>query len=67
VRSFEVYRCAGLLGGGDAPYDYVEVIEIDDLDGFRGEVAGDAVQRVAAQFREFADGPVFMVTEQLPS
>jgi hypothetical protein len=65
--AFDVYRCTGTLAGGDAPYDYVEIIELSDLGGFRAEAAGDAVQQVAAQFREFADDPVFMITERLPA
>lgn len=66
-QAFDVYRCTETLRGGEAPYDYVEIIELDNLDGFRAEAAGEAVQQVAAQFREFADNPVFMVTERLPA
>lgn len=62
---FDLYRCDGTLGGGSAPYDYVEVIRLSDLAAFRQEAQSDTMQRVAGQFREFADQPVFMVTEQV--
>ena len=46
-----------------APYQYVEIIEINDPDGFAGDVSTDVMARVAAEFREFADNPVFMLSE----
>lgn len=64
---FDVLRTSGTLAGDPAPYDYVELIEIQDFEGFKSEAAGDTVQQVAAQFREFADDPVFMISERLPS
>lgn len=65
---FEVYRAGSVLGSDAAPpYQYVEVIEVSDLAAFRAEAASETMRQVAAQFREFADNPVFMVTERLPS
>lgn len=62
---FDLFRCDGTLGGDSAPYDYVEIISISDLAGFREETQSEAMRSVAGQFREFADSPVFMVTEQV--
>lgn len=62
---FDLFRCEGTLGGDDAPYDYVEIISISDLAAFRNEAQSETMQRVAGQFREFADSPIFMVTEQV--
>ena len=63
---FEVLRSQGLLGGSpDAPYAYVELIEVDHMDDFMAAVGAPAAQDVAAQFREFADGATFMVTESI--
>ena len=65
-KRFDVYRAGGLLGSdAAAPYDYVEVIDVADLAAFRKETASDTMRRVAAEFREFADNPVFVVTERL--
>jgi hypothetical protein len=35
------------------------------LDAFRGDVRTEAMQAVAREFREFADAPVFIVTQAL--
>ena len=64
--SFNVLRVQGLLNGSpDTPYQYVELIEITDMDTFKSSVSTEAAQQVAAQFREFADAPVFMVSESI--
>jgi len=63
VENFTTYRTRGTLGGGDAPYDYVEVIDITTMDAFMMDVATDAVQQLAARFREFAEDPHFIMTE----
>ncbi|MBL8199694.1 MAG: hypothetical protein JNK40_01870 [Chromatiales bacterium] len=66
VDGFDLFRTAGLFGsGGKAPYDYVEMIGIRDIAGFRGDVATETMRRVAAEFRQFADNPVFMLTDRI--
>lgn len=66
VSGFDLYRTAGLFGSGEkAPYDYVEVIGIRDLSGFKGDVATETMRRVAGEFRQFADDPVFMLTNHI--
>lgn len=62
VDSFEVYRTQGLFGGGAAPYQYVEVIEINDVGQFGTEVGTQTMSKVASEFQAFADKPVFMLT-----
>ena len=49
----------------DAPYSYVELIRVNRMDDFMAAVGAPAAQDVAAQFREFADGATFMVTESI--
>ena len=65
VRDFRVLRVATLMSGARAPYQYVEIIELHSLEALRADVKSELMQRVAAEFREFADAPQFMVTEQL--
>ena len=66
VDGFEVFRTAGLLGS-DArpPYDYVEMIGIRDTAQFGVDVATETMRRVASEFRQFADSPVFMLTDRI--
>ena len=65
VTGFTTYRTKGTLGGGEAPYQYVEIIDIVGLEPFMADVATDAVQQLAAQFGAFADNPHFVMTEAL--
>lgn len=65
VGRFDIYRSQGLLGSDAAPpYDYVEIIDIQDMEGFGNDVATDTMAKVAAEFRSFADNPVFIVTKR---
>jgi hypothetical protein len=66
VTDFQVYRATGLLGGdGKPPYQYIEIIDVRDMEGFGRDVASDAIQRNAAEFQGFADNPQFILTEPL--
>ena len=65
IRSFEVFRATGLLGSdAPAPYAYVEILDIADMDAFGKDVASETMQKVAAEFGALAD-PVFIMTETL--
>jgi hypothetical protein len=66
IESFSVYRTSGLLGSdAKPPYQYVEVIDIGDMARFGEEVASDTMQRVAAEFQERADNPLFISAESI--
>jgi uncharacterized protein (TIGR02118 family) len=65
VNRFEVLKASGMLGGGAAPYSYIEVIDLKSLEELGQDVATEKMQQVAAQFRELADSPQFIITENL--
>ncbi len=66
VDQFEVLRSAGLLmSDAEPPYAYVELIRVNDMEKFGADVSSEAVQNVAAEFGEFADNPLFILTEAL--
>jgi len=65
VDRFEVLRTTGLLGGGKAPYQYVELLRFDSLDALFADIGTDTMQRVAAEFQTFADQPLFITTSAL--
>ena len=65
VSRFDIYRSQGLLGSGEAaPYDYIEIIDVSDLQGFGEDVATATMAKVAAEFRSFAANPVFILTQR---
>ena len=65
INKFEVLKSTGLLRGGAAPYQYIEIIDVEDLGQLGRDVATEQMQKVASTFRSLADNPQFIVTEQL--
>ncbi|MEM7662160.1 MAG: REDY-like protein HapK [Pseudomonadota bacterium] len=66
VDSFEVFKSVGLLGTEDKPpYEYIEIIDVNDMDGFGGEVSTETMQKIAGEFQAMADDLVFILTEKL--
>lgn len=66
ISGFEVSACTGLLTGeGTPPFQYVEVIDVADMDAFGQDVASARMQAIAAEFRAFADNPRFIVTRNV--
>lgn len=64
ISGFDVFQVTSLLGGGTPPYDYVEIIDVDDLDQFGKDVASERMQAIAAEFGALADA-LFLTTEPL--
>jgi hypothetical protein len=65
VDQFEVLKASGLLTGGASPYEYIEVLRINNMAQLGTDVATPTMQQVAAQFQAFADQPLFIMTEAL--
>lgn len=66
VDSCKILRSHGLMGAeGAAPFQYIEVIEVNSPDGFAIDFDGPIMQKISAQFREFADSPVFILADAL--
>ena len=64
VNQFSVLRTTGLLGtDAPAPYQYVELLEVNDMEKLGADVSSGTMQRVAAEFQQFADNPQFMLTD----
>lgn len=66
INDFQVMRSAGVLGSDElAPYEYIEIIDVADMDQFGSDVATEVMQNVAAQFGDFADNPTFVLTDNI--
>lgn len=67
VNSFTIHKATGLFGDPDAkaPYEYFEVLDITDMDAFIRDVSDPEFQAKAAPFQDYADGPQFILTEDL--
>lgn len=66
MERFEVLKASGLLiGEGQPPYEYVEIMRIPDMEAFARDLADPAVQAGAARFQQYADNPVFILASAL--
>jgi REDY-like protein HapK len=65
VDKFEVLKASGLLTGGASPYDYVEILRINNMAQLGNDVGTPTMQQVSAQFQAFADNPLFIMTTAL--
>ena len=64
VAQFSVLRTTGLLGSdAPAPFQYVELLEVKDMAQLGEDVSSETMQKVAAEFQQFADNPQFMLTQ----
>lgn len=65
VERFEVLKASGLMGGGDSPYAYIEILRVRDLAALGQDVQSPVMQQVVSTFRAMADNPLFIVTTAL--
>ena len=67
IDACTVHRTTSLLGSdGTPPFDYVEIIDVADMEGFQKDFASDTATEIGREFRDWLDGePLFMMTEEL--
>ncbi len=67
IDGFTVHKATGMFGAPDAtpPYQYFEIIDVNDMDAFLADISTPEFQAVAAPFRDYADSPQFVLTEDL--
>lgn len=65
IDDFRVYRMNEVMGTGEKPpYQYCEIVDVNDMAKFGEEVGTETMKRVAGEFQEFADSPLFIVSDQ---
>ena len=67
IDGFTVHKATGMFGAPDAtpPYQYFEIIDVNDMDAFLADISTPEFQAVAAPFQDYADSPQFVLTEDL--
>lgn len=65
VASFEVLKAQGLLGGGESPYQYIEILRVRDMAQLGQDTQSAVMQAVVSTFRAMADSPQFIISQQL--
>lgn len=67
IDGFTVHKATGIFGAPEAkvPFEYFEIIDVNDMDGFVADISTPEFQAAAAPFQEYADAPQFVLTEDL--
>ena len=66
VAGFAVHALTGLLlGNGAVPLQYVEVLDVADMNQLGTDISTPAMQAISAQFQIFADNPIFLTTREV--
>jgi hypothetical protein len=66
INDFRVLKLGMILGSDKpAPYQYAELIEINDMEAFFVDLGSESVQAGAKQFNEFADSPLFILADDI--
>ncbi len=65
VSDWHVYRVSSLVGS-DArpPCQYIEVVQVNDVDQLGRDIASEKMQHASAELAQFAEPPMFILTEQ---
>lgn len=62
IDGFSLFQSTGLLGSdAKPPYDYIEILDINDMDLFGQEASTETMGRIAAEFNEWST-PTFILT-----
>ncbi len=65
IDDFKLYRLNSVMGSTERPpFQYCEVIDINNMEKLGNELASETMQRVAGEFQSFAHNPIFIVAEQ---
>lgn len=66
IDSFDVFESLSILGSdAKPPYEYVEVLVVNDMNLFGNETSSETMASVAAQFQGLADNPIFMMAKNI--
>ncbi|WP_340691246.1 REDY-like protein HapK [Hyphomonas sp.] len=65
VAHFQVLKATSLLGSDEKPpYQYIEVLDVANMEMFGEETSTEAMHKIAAEFNEWAN-PTFILTEDV--
>lgn len=65
IERFDLFKATGLLGSSaEPPFRYIEVLDIVDMDAFGADIATETMQKIAAEFQDWAD-PLFITTDRI--
>lgn len=64
IEEWSLYRAQGLVGSdGAPPFDYVEVVQVNDTDQMAKDMSGPEIGRMSGELARYADAQ-FVLTER---
>jgi hypothetical protein len=67
IKSYVVAKMAATLDGQPAPYDYVERVEITDLDDYRAALADPSMEAFAKEWSSHIGESIAVYGEEIDS
>lgn len=65
VEDWHLYRAVANLGGPELPFDYIEVVSVNDAEQLAKDVQSDTAADLSRQLAEFCEAPTFVLTDQV--
>jgi hypothetical protein len=66
IDEWRLFRVGRTLGdGAEAPWDYVEVALVGDVEQLERDLRSDIAAKLTAALLEFCEPPTFLLTEQV--
>lgn len=66
IDDFKVFSLNSVMGSeASPPFQYCEVILINNMEELGPELETDTMKRVAGEFQAFAHNPIFIIAEQI--
>jgi len=66
IDDFRLYKMKSVMGAdGKPPYQYCEIIEINDMEKFGSDIGTRKMKKVAKEFQAFADNPIFIMSDEI--
>ena len=66
IDDFKLYKMKSMLGSdAKPPYQYCEIIEVNDMEKFGADISTRKMTKIAKEFQAFADNPLFILSDQI--
>lgn len=65
VEDWHLFRAEANLGGGELPFNYVEIVTVSDAEQLGKDVQSETAADLSRQLSEFCEAPTFVLTDQV--
>lgn len=65
VTDWQLHRATTNLGGGELPFDYVEIVSVNDVEQLGRDVQSDTAADLSRELGQFCESPTFVLVDQV--